>query len=302
MASVPFFIKKIESILDDLDGILDEKIDIEISQASGSYHVSIFSKKCTSTISEYVYSGSDIEITSALMKSLMEMVERIAQERLDAYSFDKVSSCGFAAYPVLNCKSEAREKVRKISFREAVERYVWKHWWNDDSTKYEMIKNDPKVLSDPFMLEIGQMHNVSDVFEVRPLHSEKGVLVLLYYIKIEGKGFITGGAAGEDSETESVRERALSEALRHSLSLTREKSKQEPLTLYEKKLEFISSLKGQQIFQDRIKKRGEKIINLPKLKFDSEIKILPSENWVIHRSLFEDQEVFLSSELEEFCI
>ena len=140
------------------------------------------------------------------------------------------------------------------------------------------------------------------VIEPHTNSSDNCVLILMG--KIEGKGYISGGAAGTVTNKNETITRGLSELIRHGLAVNRfVKTNIKPETFYEKRLLYFGSGQGNSRVESRIKHISDSKIEIPELEIDQEIK---SENFgsliYTHRCLFKDQPPFVDGELERLCL
>jgi hypothetical protein len=245
--------------------------------------------------------GIDQDADIALLKALTEFCER----RLSKISSDLATklterSDGFAAFPILELsKSSAELRARENALAEAVERFTWATWWDNSDTAFTVSQNDRnddiQILTKDFKL------NSLRTIEV-PTNST--LTLTIYLAETNLGGYITGGAAGTQSEKKETHARAFGELLRHLLALQKIKknSYQQNLSFYEQRLWGFGSGKWNTLVENRLKIKGLRNINLPALIVDKAIVHPYLDFIVVHRCLFENQPIFLGGALERLCI
>lgn len=284
---------------------LPKKMDMT---SVGPYsYANVYDEVNSAVISDSVACGFDKDPETALMKSLSEFIETKAFKegfKNGMASCQTERSDGLAAYPTNDasiCKAQARKNARA----EAIERFVWANWWDDESIGFTKKKlNDINLTQAQtfFCDEIQKNFSVEKIIAVYPYFENMGSENLFIFVGfLKNGGVVSGGACGENAE--STTDRALSELYRHGLSIKRMRDGLvEPGTFYEKRLWFFSTPKGQTLAEQRLSKVGTAKIILPTVKFDEEVPHSFSDLFYVHRYLFDNQPKFIGGQLERFCI
>ena len=274
----------------------------------GAYcFANVFDELNSEVISDSVSCGFDKDPATALMKGLSEFIESKAFH--EGYK-NGVPSCltersdGFAAYPTSEvdiCKIQAQ----KNAHHEAVERFVWAKWWDDESIGFDRRDLDDLNLTESqniFCSEIQNNHSIEKIIAIYPHFEKTGTESLVIFIGfLKNGGVISGGACGENQTT--TIDRALSELFRHGLSVKRiRQGLVKASTFYEKRLHHFSTAQGQTSVENRLSKIGTAKVILPKAQFDEEVAHSFSDLFYVHRYLFESQPEFIGGKLERFCI
>jgi hypothetical protein len=298
---------KLEKIILNLKSrnALPKKMDMT---SVGPYsYANVYDEVNSAVISDSVACGFDKDPATALMKSLSEFIETKAFHegfKNGIASCQTERSDGFAAYPTNDasiCKAQARKNARA----EAIERFVWANWWDDESIGFTVKKlNDINLTQAQtfFCEEIQKSFSVEKIIAVYPYFENVGSENLVIFVGfLKNGGVVSGGACGEKAE--STTDRALSELYRHGLSIKRMRDGLvESGTFYEKRLWFFSTPKGQTLAEQRLSKVGTAKIILPTVKFDEEVPHAFSDLFYVHRYLFDNQPKFIGGQLERFCI
>ncbi len=261
----------------------------------------------SSIMSEKVFTGMSFDKDTALLKALSERAERYAF--LDGAS-QRVSSCatersdGFAALPkalmgVLN--------VRDFALNEAIERFVWATWWDNDDIDFEIRPWNTFEFSDEhrkFVSTALSSMNIQQLQVVLPkMTNDFGRQVIVLVGGLNGRGFVSGGACGLNENFKNTFFRALDELSRHALAIQRTTS--QPLaasmSFYEKRLLLFGNGKGDQLVWMRLNRRGNKKILLPELLIDETVPTKFSD-FIVYRCYFVGQPPFVGGELERLCL
>lgn len=283
---------------------------IEYSKVSEFYWFNIVETKEDCLITDRTYTGFDEKLDVAFSKAVSEFIER---KTFNSGYSQNLKSCltersdGFAAYPLMqNDIAKSKEKSRENALAEAVERYVWASWWDnnfykhtyEEYTLYTFAKKYPaqsKILN-----EIDQEKKIQKVHIVEPLLENYNDLTLKIIVVEFLDGIVTGGACGSNEDEASIITRALSELLRHSLVLIQNKNKPDQLSLYEERLLYFATPNGVESFYERINQKGTQKVKLPSLAID---ELIPSvKSHVVHRCLFENQPPFIGGAVERMCL
>ncbi len=286
---------------------------LEITPVGSHYFGAAYNFLEDKVIEESVSAGFSSSPSLALLKSVVEMIERqafIAGKEGGLSSCNTERSDGFAAYPTYGFpRFFAKRTARLNSFCEAVERYVWASWWDNFDYGHKIapvrdgFSNAPALNFDVLVTHAP----VKEVFLIEPrIDKSLKVSVKILLLELEDGGFVTGGAAGGTGKKfeESILARAYSELYRHALALQR--FHDEPPVgqqdFYSQRLSFFGFGSGHDIVLNRIHQSGPKAISLPRLAVDEEIPHLHSSEVVVHRCLFARQPPFVGGDLERLCI
>lgn len=298
---------KLEKIILELKSRSALPKKMEMTSVGPYSYANVYDELNSAVISDSVACGFDKDPTIALMKSLSEFIETKAFHegiRNGVASCQTKRSDGFAAYPTNDaaiCKTQAQKNARS----EAIERFVWANWWDDESIAFNKNNFSDMNLTQAqkvFCTEIQNSFSVEKIIAVYPHFEKVGSESLVIFIGfLTNGGVISGGACGEKSD--STIDRALSELFRHGLSVKRmREGLAKPGTFYENRLWFFSTPKGQTLVEKRLAKVGTAKVILPKAQFDEEVSHSFSDLFYVHRYLFNNQPEFIGGQLERFCI
>jgi hypothetical protein len=304
--------KRAESFLLDFTANLKSRErlpkNIEVSSLQSGTMANVFDVAPSPIINESVFCGIDPEPATAILKGLVEMIERRAfSEGFEAnLPFCKTPrSDGFAAFPK-GVVADEKIIARENALAEAIERFVWASWWDNDSIGHSQREINLAALSpgESPLRDLDSAVEIASIVEVRPYLADKNHTVVLYFAFLKPIGVISGGACGRSSDPETIRYRALAELLRHGLAVRKIKTgKSEPVSFYEKRLAYFGlTVDGTKLAQGRIKLAGTVDIELPKLIFDHEVPHSLSDLVSVHRCYFENQPEFVGGKLERLCL
>jgi hypothetical protein len=248
----------------------------------------------------------------------VEFIERMAfleGSKKNVQACQTKNSDGFAGFP--SAAHDASRIAQRNAFAEAIERFVWSTWWDSYSAckmeKFKLFDFKNTLVKD--LLEIINEHTpVKTIYRIIPtvLNSD-GIQTIIFFVKLEYGGFISGGAAGDVDNNKfstsfiDIQFRALAEMVRHSIGYRRSLEKKLiPETLYEKRLLYFASGEGDQLVEDRLNifsnsNKRDPII-LPELIYDSVIPHEFSEAVVVHRCLFNNQPPFVGGSVARLCL
>ncbi|MBY0471987.1 hypothetical protein K2X30_12545 [bacterium] len=283
---------------------------IEISNFGPVCMAGIFNDPGSDIISESVFTGMDFDPDTAVLKGLVEMLERKAFRE----GFHKgLSSCktersdGFAAFPRRIGVNE-NEAARTNAYHEAVERYVWAKWWDDKNSGHQLkvvAQNQKGQRVNAFLRKLSNIVPVQSVIEISPrIENAIDSHVIIYFAFLNPIGVISGGASGPAAEIELTRFRATCELFRHAVAVKRFKNESfEPRTFYEKRLAYFGMTEeGTKIARDRIETQGVSPIILPELSIDEAMPHEWNDLVAVHRCQFKDQPPFVGGQLERLCL
>lgn len=289
--------------------VLDQKKllpkNILHSEFENIHIYNVFDERKISLIENDVQVGFSENEEIAFSKALSEYFERKAYReyvRKNDPSSLKNGSDGFAAYPMLLEAGRVKKIARENAFCEALERYVWANWWDNISSQTK-IKTSTKFF-EKIVSKIGEMINIENVQIICPAFSQyEKYEVVIIFLKIKNKGYITGGAAGLKSNIDGIIERASSELLRHALAVCRSEAERiEPNTFYEKRLISFSSGRYNNLVMTRLDSKSTQQVVVPELEYDEEIVHSIQEYYYIHRCLFYKQPPFVKGDLLRLCL
>lgn len=298
---------QIEQIINDFK--LSEKFPkhVDVTKLGSRYWVACYDNKNeTIVMDDLSTAGFASDPKLALLKSLSEKVEREAfrsghKKGIKACLTDR--SDGFAAYPKFD--SDADHKVRESALSEAIERFVWSSWWDDESIEFDTSMIPHLSQSDEvrnYLKQVMTECQLGEIFVVQPKVIQlNGKHVTILFGHLKSGGFISGGACGEDIDQTLLR--ALDELLRHGLALTKLKNvDQNKLSFYEKRLAYFGFGQGNHLVSRRLSQKGNKSIHLPELEIDQPIETEYQNIYLVYRCLFKNQPPFIGGELERMCL
>ena len=298
---------KLEKIILDLKSKNALPKKMEMTSVGPYTYANVYDELNSAVISDSVACGFDKDPATALMKSLSEFIETKAFHegiKNGTASCQTKRSDGFAAYPALEsaiCKTQAQKNAHS----EAIERFVWANWWDDESiafSKHQLSGINLSQAQKIFCTEIQNSFSVEKIIAVYPHFEKVETETLVIFIGfLKNGGVISGGACGE--KVDSTIDRAMSELYRHGLSVKRmREGSAKPGTFYENRLWFFSTPEGQALVEKRLSKAGTTKIILPEARFDEEVSHSFSDLFYVHRYLFNNQPEFIGGQLERFCI
>lgn len=276
--------------------LIPEKI--EIAEWQSWTLVSCYSGTSSKYISESVAMGIDVDSHIALAKAITEFLERkLSKESEDEAVRLTQRSDGFAAFPVYADSEFSKLKAQQNAFGEAVERFVWAAWWDDESVSFKI--EDLKA-------EVGLL--IKREFQLKSLReitvpTSSGFFLKILLAETAKGGFVTGGAAGTSEQKEEVFSRAFGELLRHLIVVKKmTSSERSSMSFYEQRLWGFASGEWSGLVLKRLEQKSAKILGLPKLVVNQSIFHPHSDVVSIHRCLFENQPLFIGGPLERLCI
>jgi hypothetical protein len=283
---------------------------LQISNIGGLSFVSAYEEIPETIMANEASAGVDYNADLAITKALVEHFERrVFSEGVDQGDpiCHRRHSDGIAAYP--RSAKGAHSLARDNAYSEALERYVWANWWDDETIGFsskplEQTNFWGNVKLKMTMEQFSEIAPVESINVIEPFFESSDHSVLILFARIKGYGFISGGAAGSSKKRSEILIRALAELIRHGLALTRFiESQKEPVTFYERRLIYFGLGHGNQLVEDRLRKISENILRLPPLEIDSEIKSDKLGQLIAtHRCLFRDQPPFVDGKLERLCL
>lgn len=238
----------------------------------------------------------------ALVKGLVEWVERVAvKESLNLQPTKSRTSDGFAAFPTAVSLNN-RRRARSNALDEAIERFTWMEWWRNAEIGFiseDVTSRVTQQMAKNSFLRLGL--SIQSVLRVCPkLHQQNGQLQILV-CKLEGKGYLTGGAYGSD--VDQTYDRALGELMRHYLAYAQIlESNLQVEDAYNLRLMHFASGYGNAAVVSRLAKNLTGCVRLPSLEIDSLIEHSCSSIVSVHRCLFANQESFVDERVDLFCL
>ncbi len=304
-------------LLSDLKGVGQLPAHVQKSAVGPFAIVNVFSELNSEIISDSVTTGFDKDVNLALLKALVEWIERNAgsyAKKSGQLSCQTERSDGLAAFPIYHhstsspgkeaAKKMAKKRARENALAEAIERFAWAQWWDHSTTHYE-ITGVEHFDSDSVQL-LGQIQELNPVVAlqcIKPILLNAPEFELLIFLaELKTGGFVSGGAAGLVGKREATSLRGLGELLRHAQSARKIREGASPTTFYEKRLAHFLSENGTAQVRERLSKKGSQLVALPTLKFDEEIYHPLAGSIYVHRCLFENQPPFIGGELERLCL
>jgi len=282
--------------------------NMDVSKFCDRYWFVCHDEDNSKIISENSTTGFSDDGNVALLKALSERVERLAFR--EGYE-NKIPSCmtersdGFAAFPLFYKNAES--KARESALAEAVERYVWAKWWDDESIAFELDSisnyvNKHKIL--PYVATVKSQCDIEEIFVIEPkVENSNRLSVVILFGRLKSGGFISGGACGEIDDTKQILLRSLDELYRHGLAINKIRLEYtEPVTFYEKRLAYFGFGHGNHLIRKRLEAKGGESIVLPKLIFDEVVSHGLQDLFQVHRCYFENQPAFVGGALERLCL
>jgi hypothetical protein len=286
-------------------------LNIELTSVADGFFASVFDHVSSDIISEEVSIGFDASPALASLKGVVEFLERRAfhsghKGGLASCQTDR--SDGFAAFPLsLRSRRQAKKIARANAYNEALERYCWATWWDSPSVKYQLLPATHFLNRGSLTEKIIEAAGALVAFEtlrvvlLEPSNSSQVVVVLLS--ETSDGGFVTGGAAGERSDLQTVLQRAAAELYRHCLALERMRnSGTRGESFYQRRLAYFGFGDGAEQVRRRLSYHGQMPIELPPLLIDQEIPQSQSDIVYVHRCLFQNQPPFVGGDLGRLCI
>lgn len=284
-------------------------LKIELTEIGSTTIANSFDDARGYVISEHVSTGMSLDPSVAVLKSLVERIERNAY--INGFK-QKLKSCttersdGFAAYPV-KAATNSKIKARDNAYSEAVERFIWSTWWDDLSIGHQQTSlnsNNTSPASFGLIEELSKIVKIKNVTAVIPQLSNSDQKTIISFAELEDGGFISGGASGTSDEHDITLYRGLCELVRHGIATHHfGDSQRPPMSFYEKRLHFFAfDPRGRELLLKRLNSDGTKSITLPKLAIDEEVPHALSDLVYVHRCYFENQPPFVGGELERFCL
>lgn len=241
--------------------------------------------------------GMSVFSDEAFIKATVEWIERLAvQESLNQFAFLNRTSDGFAAYPkLLSLRNSfhAREKA----MNEAIERYAWMEWWTNPNVQMD-VSNASKEIGLAFSKNslLDPKYPIERAWLLKPSIRNRRETLGILLCKIEGWGYVTGGAFGFH-----FFERALGELMRHYLGFTQHREIKIN-DAYNRRLNFFASGEGNDLVLRRLRSGGLVAIDLPPVEFDQEIPHQFSSVVHVHRCLFKGQAEFVDDRENVLCL
>ncbi len=299
------------SVLNSLLVHLKEKnqmpVRIDFSKIADRYWCAISdsAEEDDSLISESTSTGFAFDRETALLKSLSERAERlsfIAGKKKSVLECLTERSDGFAAAPI----SMNPEFCRTNALHEAIERFVWATWWDDQTISSVITCYDefaPISQQEPYLQEAFTQLDLEKIYVIKPFFDQTSSFdVQIVFGKIKNEGFISGGACGKSGDERSTFLKALDELFRHGLAYKKYKLKDRiPKSFYEQRLIYFANGLGNSLVENRLQYQGSNKIQLPQLKFNSDIKSEIS-GFNVHRCIFDNQPPFVGGDLERLCL
>ncbi len=249
----------------------------------------------------------------ALIKGLMEYVERkvFSENQFSgAKVYNTESIDGTASFPKVLCtKAWALKRAREAALCEAIERFSWATWWENESISAQIDDttnefNDELNVVRELAIAIDKLTPVEKWLRIKPrLLGYDNLEVIIFFGLLKNKGIICAGACGpKNRPAESIR-RVFSELFRHSYAVDAFVNRKiEAKFLYEHRLKYFGSGLGDSLFHARISKQSTEAIEFPGLEIDESLIHPLSYCVTIHRCLFENQPDFMSGSIEKLCI
>lgn len=287
----------------------------EISDIGNLVCVNLFNSVHSAIITESVATGVSREPHVALMKAIVEWIERRTLDLLfrDPDEFEvkrhhgSDGSDGVAAFPRFSDDGFSEETARQNAYCEALERFIWARWWDNSNVaaKVSFIEASDPLLCESFDCYSLIQHStpIDKLVLVRPQHNDRDHEVIVAFGQLSSGGWISGGAAGNAGESSHTVFRGMVEMMRHSLAFSRmNRDRIAPTTFYEQRLHYFASGQGNQLLDSRIHRRASEQIQLPELEIDVKLSHPNDDIVSCHRVLFHDQPMFIGGDVARLCL
>ncbi|MGE4130979.1 MAG: hypothetical protein AB7F86_05040 [Bdellovibrionales bacterium] len=298
-----------DHILCKLAALGDEPLNCDLATLGPLHYASLYPKStpADALIWAQTFSGMDLNRDLAILKALVERVERRAIE--EGRSRGEASctlprSDGMAAFPTFGVGPRAFELARRKAYSEAVERFTWASWWDNRSIGAK-ISRDSCINWSSSAREI--VHAINDLVPIkRTIRIEPSVdtpiQTQIYFFVLENDGLVSGGASGTLEEQDHTQIRALGELSRHASAARKLLAGARAQTFYERRLAYMATHPTCPILNNRIMNSGSSVLQLPDLKFDEGVHHSMSKEVYVHRCYFENQPPFVGGDLERLCL
>lgn len=283
--------------------------NLEIAKLGDLTFVSAFEKRPTDIMANFAAAGVDFDENVAVIKALVEYFERLTFLEgidLDLDICSRLHSDGVASFPAMD--SNAKNKARSSAYLEALERFVWAKWWDNKEIGHDIFcLEDSPLLGQQFNVSLSALRKLvplEKIFVVRPWIENSSNQVLMLFGKLEGKGFVSGGAAGSVTEESKIILSGFAELVRHALGVRKiVHGTCISQSFYEQRLEYFGLGKGDDLVEARLNHVAYGKVMLPQLKFDGEVESKTLRKLVYtHRCLFNGQPPFVDGNLERLCL
>jgi hypothetical protein len=286
---------------------------IEFSQVGKTAIVNVFDDAGDGFITNQVFTGVSQVPQVALMKAIVENIERkvhVQDITKESNKWKRVHrSDGTAAFPFLGNKCLAVETARHNALTEAIERFVWATWWDDHNAiaSVESVNHDNlDMIPSLDCLEcISNITPLRQLLLIKPKIANSQFEVMILFAQLKTGGWISGGAAGLAGDTPNTIFRGMSEMIRHALAYNRMTTAQfnwSSLEFYEQRLFFFACGNGNSLVEQRLKNHGMSEIYLPSILLDEQLKHADEDLVAVHRILFEGQPPFVGGHLARLCL
>lgn len=282
---------------------------IELGKIGPYFVVNIFDKKQSDLefLAGEVSTGMNEIAEVAWLKGINEWIERKAfLENKDRTPNRFVrESDGCAAFPhFIIGKKTAESRARTNAFNEALERFVWSKWWDQNSSADIKILDKTSLYMITLTSVLESKIVPEKLYVIVPKflgYSEKIVIVLI--LSLSGGGFISGGAGGEKNQTKATFERAFVELLRHSLGYCRMlNSSTSPISFYDRRLSFFARGCGDHLVWERISSKSDKVVEFSDIEYDSVLDHSLQDISTVYHVQFKEPPYFLEGPLDRLCL
>ncbi len=281
----------------------------------GSVHISTaFDEVSDNVISGRATTGLSTDPYLSSVKALTELIERKAfvEDRINNKNNTCKNSDGFAAFP--NNQRGSEKIARENALNEAIERYVWAKWWDNFNYKHENLElsdfsGQLNYSTKSLLKKVNDSTPIKEMFLVKP--SFNGAIdksLFIFFCFTRSGGVISGGACGNKNEPSKIIFRALSELVRHSITIKNSNDNDQGTSFYEKRLLFFGKKQINDENLNLVKKRvfykndKQSVIELPELEIDDVIEHNLDHIASVHRCYFRNQPVFVGGDLKRLCL
>jgi hypothetical protein len=260
-----------------------------IAQKFGPFYIFNLSrtKAAAAVSSPLLCAGMATNPHLALSKALSEYVERLAfwEGGKNNQPLCQTShSEGFAALPYLWNYQRTLQQVRSISYGESIERFCWPQFWHDTRVGFRRRR-----LSSRNRLYLSLCREITEVEHVFPFIAGKYILCISLG-RIGKSGVVLGASC--HPQLEHAIFGSLTELIRHYFALRNIANGGQVLSNYQRRLAYLSQ-SGYPLYKKRLSSRGTQKIRLPSLYLDGCVDHYFKKSYLVYRSRFVGQPIFV---------
>jgi hypothetical protein len=283
---------------------------IEFANAGACFFANVFDRRTQHAICPSICTGFASTEGMALRKALSEYIERRAYAHAAAKSLEWASVAGtdgLAAYPTDVGVGVAVEAARENAICEAVERFAWASWWDNDAIKFD-LEEDYRPSRDEkgsqFLLSaLNDRVPFRRILAVKPRIRDASFQLIILFAELRAGGYLSGGACDRAKSQNARSERAAAEIFRHGLAFRRmEQGLTCEMSFYERRLWYFATGQGDALVARRLRANGRQEVSLPPLRLDLPVQHDLASLAAVHRCVFDGQPPFVAGALERLCL